>query len=231
MTQDCQFFTVIKTIYHVRIIDGRLVYASHSLPVDSIPREFTGKINGKLERYEKTRAELTYKDFDRFNNDRLKHVQLYWIHLDDRGENLCYATQERSSPTSLKIFRISVPPGGTLKLETELVAERRFWTRDIGKPYGDRDFKEFEMCFHPYFPIAVYAWAKGTYVWNFATSKSRLSSYSSASGLTNKQYQINFPKLATGHLKSLSSPAPTLVTHASSLLEAAGLRLSPSSKL
>jgi len=87
------------------------------------------------------------------------------------------------------------------------------------------------MCFHPYFPIAVCAWAKGTYVWNFATSKSRLSSYSSASGLTNKQYQINFPKLATGHLKSLSSPAPTLVTHASSLLEAADLRLSPSSKL
>jgi hypothetical protein len=231
MTQDCQFFTVIKTIYHVRIIDGRLVYASHSLPVESVPREFVGKINGKLQRYEKTPAELTYKDFDRFSNDSLKHVRLYWIHLDDRGENLCYATQERSSPTSLKIYRIRVPTGGTLKIETELVAERSFWTRDIAKPYGDRDFKEFEMCFHPDFPIVVYACAKGTYVWNFTTSKSRLSSCSSADGPTNKQHQIKFPKRATGPLRSLSSPAPTLATHASSLPEAAGLRLSPSSKL
>ncbi|KAE9371862.1 hypothetical protein N431DRAFT_559267 [Stipitochalara longipes BDJ] len=171
MTQDCQLFTVIKTIYHVRIIVGRLVYASHSLPVESVPREFVRKVNGRLQRYEKTPAELTYKDFDRFSNDSLKHVRLYWIHLDDRGENLCYATQERASPTSLKIFCISVPTEETPRLETELVAERNFWTRSIDKPYGDRDFKEFEMCFHPYFPIVVYAWAKGTYVWNFATNK------------------------------------------------------------
>lgn len=68
-------------------------------------------------------------------------------------------------------------------------------------------------------------------MWNFATSKSRLSSHSLANGLTNKQYQIKFPKPAMGHLRSLSSPALTLATHASSLLEEAGVRLSPSSEL
>jgi hypothetical protein len=49
--------------------------------------------------------------------------------------------------------------------------ERTFWTRDISKPYGDRDFKDFKMCFNPYFPTVVYAPAKGTYVWNFAASR------------------------------------------------------------
>ncbi|KAH8589069.1 hypothetical protein B0O99DRAFT_692943 [Bisporella sp. PMI_857] len=171
MTQDCHFFTVIGTLYHVKTIAGRLVYTSHCLPVDSVPCEFWGKISGKFQSYKKTPAELTYKDFCRFRDDDLKRVRLYWIHLDDRGENLCYATQKRSLPTTLQIYRISVSTNETLKLETELIAERSFWSRDIGKPYGDRDCKEFEMCFHPYLPIVVYAWAKATYVWNFATDK------------------------------------------------------------
>lgn len=173
MTQDCRFFTVMRTLYHVRATSGRLEYTSHCLPTDSVLRVLPRNSIGISKTYEKNPAELTWEDFHRFRNDVLKNVRLYWIHLNDRGEYLCYATQERSSPTCLKIFRISVSAGKKLRLETDLVAERSLWTRDIAKPYGDRDKKEFEVCFHPYFPIVVYAWAKGTYVWNFATSMSR----------------------------------------------------------
>lgn len=124
----------------------------------------------KVEAVEKKRSEITYKDTGRFRNNGRQNTQLHWIYLDNSGENLCYTTQERPLPKSLKVFWISICTNETLRLETQLVAERSFWTHDTTYTPGEEG-RDFEMCFHPFLPIVVYAWAKGTYVWNIDTSE------------------------------------------------------------
>jgi hypothetical protein len=203
MSRNCQVFTVIRTVYHIRRVGDRLVSVSSLLPVESIPGEQLKNTAGKLEAFGKKRSELTYKDTHRFRTDSSgHHVRLYWIYLDDSGENLCYATQERPLPNSLRVFRISICTDETLRLEIQLVAERRFWTLDITYRNGEEG-KDFEMCFHPFLPIVVYAWAKGTYVWNIATSKLQLSSCSCVeSSRPNIHFQRNVLELGIVHSKS-----------------------------
>lgn len=162
MSRDCRFFSVIRTIYHVTNDDGKFSYTSCSLPRDCILQGFSSG---------KDPADLTFEDFNRYKNDDLKHVLLYWIYFDDCGQSLCYATQERSSPVLLRLFNLMISRGDRLQMKAAQFAERRFWTRDIGRPYGYRDEKEFEMCFHPYLPVVVHAWERATYAWNFNTGK------------------------------------------------------------
>lgn len=158
----------MKTLYHVKLEGNKLRYATHSLPIEL---DIFGNAEHKSQGYRKSLEELTYKDFSRYYKDNLRRVSLYWIYLDDYGENLCYASQERAAPARLMVFKITVPSFGEVKLETTKVAERQFWAKGISTVYEDRDDKEFEMCFHPFLPVLVYAGAKGTYVWNFNTSE------------------------------------------------------------
>ncbi|KAH6721609.1 hypothetical protein BKA61DRAFT_729128 [Leptodontidium sp. MPI-SDFR-AT-0119] len=158
------------TIYHIRNVSDRLVCVSSRLPIEPILGVSLKVSGGKVEAVEKKRSEITYKDTGRFRNNGRQNTQLHWIYLDNSGENLCYATQERPLPNSLKVFRISICTDETLRLETQLVAERSFWTHDITYTPGEEG-RDFEMCFHPFLPIVVYAWVKGTYVWNIDTKK------------------------------------------------------------
>ncbi|KKP06868.1 hypothetical protein THAR02_01065 [Trichoderma harzianum] len=170
VSRDSRFFTVMKTLYHVKLEGNKLRYATHSLPIEL---DIFGNTERKSQGYRKSLEELTYKDFSRYYKDSLRRVSLYWIYLDDYGENLCYGSQERAAPARLIVFKISVSSFGEVKLETTKVAERQFWAKGICPVYEDRDDKEFEMCFHPFLPVLVYAGAKGTYVWNFNTNMSQ----------------------------------------------------------
>ncbi|KAH7370142.1 hypothetical protein BKA65DRAFT_561623 [Rhexocercosporidium sp. MPI-PUGE-AT-0058] len=180
IARSCQVFSVMRTVYHIRNTNNRLVCVSRRLPVESesmlgvSPKASDGK-NGTSD---KKLSEINYKDTGRFRNNRRANIRLYWIYLDDSGENLCYATQERPLPNSLKVFRISVCTDENLRLEMELVAERSFWTHDITSKTGEEG-KDFEMCFHPFLPVVVYAWSKGTYVWNIVTKKCVKAGYGS----------------------------------------------------
>ncbi|UKZ82608.1 hypothetical protein TrVFT333_010401 [Trichoderma virens FT-333] len=171
VSRNSRFFTVMKNLYHVKLEGNKLRYTSHNLPIEL---NTLRKTDSNTERESHSRGipqeELTYRDFSRYNTDHLRRVSLYWIYLDDYGENLCYTSQERASPAHLRVFKIKVSSLNELNLDTTEVAERLFWTRGISTHYEDRDNKEFEMCFHPFLPIIVYASAKGTYVWNFNTS-------------------------------------------------------------
>lgn len=158
----------MKTLYHVKLEGNKLRYATHSLPIEL---DIFGNTERKSQGHRKSREELTYKDFSRYYKDNLRRVSLYWIYLDDHGENLCYASQERAAPAHLRVFKISVSSFNEVKIETTKVAERQFWAKGISTVYEDRDDREFEMCFHPFLPVLVYAGTKGTYVWNFNTSE------------------------------------------------------------
>ncbi|KAG4438258.1 hypothetical protein IFR05_006240 [Cadophora sp. M221] len=170
MARSCQVFTVIRTVYHIRNVGDRLVCVSSRLPIEPILPVSWKVIGGRVEKVEKKRSEIDYKSTQRFQNNGRRNARLYWIYLDDSGENLCYATQERPLPNSLKVFRISICTDETLRLEMELVAERSFWTHDMTHIPGEEG-KNFEMCFHPFLTVVVYAWVKGTYVWNIVTKK------------------------------------------------------------
>ncbi|PNP58999.1 hypothetical protein THARTR1_01247 [Trichoderma harzianum] len=170
ISRDSRFFTVMRNLYHVKLEGNKLRYATHSLPIEL---DIFGNTEHKSQGYQKFLEELTYKDFSRYYKDNLRRVSLYWIYLDDYGENLCYASQERAAPAHLRVFKISVSSFNEVKIETTKVAERQFWAKGISTVYEDRDDKEFEMCFHPFLPVLVYAGAKGTYVWNFNTNMSQ----------------------------------------------------------
>ncbi|KAL7910353.1 hypothetical protein GGI35DRAFT_448574 [Trichoderma velutinum] len=169
VSRDSRFFTVMKTLYHVKLEKNKLRYATHSLPIEL---NIFGNTECTSQGYQKSLEELTYKDFARYNKDNLRRVSLYWIYLDDYGENLCYASQERASPAHMRVFKIGVSSLNELRIDATKIAERQFWAKGISTVYEDRDDKEFEMCFHPFLPVLVYASAKGTYVWNFITNTS-----------------------------------------------------------
>ncbi|KAL7961267.1 hypothetical protein V8C34DRAFT_274241 [Trichoderma compactum] len=170
VSRDSRIFTVMKCLYHVKLEGNKLRYATHSLPIEL---DIFGNTERKSQGHRKSLEELTYKDFSRYYKDNLRRVSLYWIYLDDYGENLCYASQERAAPAHLQVFKISVSSFNEVKIATTKVAERQFWAKGISTVYEDRDDKEFEICFHPFLPVLVYAGAKGTYVWNFNSNMSQ----------------------------------------------------------
>ncbi|KAH0523957.1 hypothetical protein TsFJ059_008888 [Trichoderma semiorbis] len=172
VSRDSRFFTVMKNLYHVKLEGNELQYAMHGLPIEL---NIFGNAERKSQGYQKSLEELTYNDFSRYRENNLRRVSLYWIYLDDYGENLCYASQERASPARLRVFKIGVSSLNELEIDTTKIAERQFWTKGIRTVYEDRDDKEFDMCFHPFLPVLIYAAAKGTYVWNFNTSETYLN--------------------------------------------------------
>ncbi|KAK4455375.1 hypothetical protein QBC34DRAFT_489662 [Podospora aff. communis PSN243] len=173
LSRDCRFFSVLRTIYHVRLNKNGagMTHVSQPLPIETILSTLC---------QDKADSAITFSDFRR-TKQTYGQIPLFWIYFDGQSKNLCYIEQKRRELCKFVVFGIE--PGfdqkGALRLHITQVAQRRAQTRDIAKPYdtyhtfggGPQDEKEFELCFHPSLPVIAFTSSMSTKVWDFCTDK------------------------------------------------------------